>query len=126
MPNHKMLCDWITRILQYNVHVIHKPGKLMAISDVLSCHYATYDIETETDEITNIFKDMVETAVKTGNSETNKSLDKQSDLLQRLDFLEEQNTHIPEIKTIENSRPDLLLLQEASTSGGGGHLFRRN
>ena len=91
----------------------------MAIPDALSRHYATYDTETETDEITNIFKDMVETAVKTGNSETNKSLDKQSDLLQRLDFLEEQNAHIPEIKTIENSGPDLLLLQEASTSGGG-------
>ena len=91
----------------------------MAISDALSHYYATYDTEMETDEITNIFKDMVETAVKTGNSETNKSLDKQSDLLQRLNFLEEQNAHIPEIKTIENSGPDLLLLQEASTSGGG-------
>ena len=91
----------------------------MAIPDALSHHYTTYDTETETDEITNIFKDMVETAVKTGNSETNKSLDKQSDLLQRLDFLEEQNAHIPKIKTIENSGPDLLLLQEASTSRGG-------
>ena len=82
----------------------------MAIPDALSRHYATYDTETETDEITNIFKDMVETAVKTGNSETNKSLDKQSDLLQRLNFLEEQNAHISEIKTIENSGPNLLLL----------------
>ena len=126
IPNHKMLCDWIARILQYNICVIHKPDKLMVIPDVLSHHYATYDTETETDEITNIFKDMVETAVKTGNSETNKSLDKQSDLLQRLDFLEEQNIYIPKIRIIENLGPDLLLLQEASTSRGGGHLFRRN
>ena len=119
MSNHKMLCDWITRILQYNVCVIHKPSKLIAIPDTLSHHYAIYDTETETDEITNIFKDMVETAVKTGNSETNKSLNKQFDLLQRLNFFEEQNAYIPEIKTIENSGPNLLLLQEASTSGGG-------
>ena len=119
MSNHKIFCDWIARILQYNICVIHKPGKLMAIPDALSHHYATYDTETETDEITNIFKNMVETAVKTGNSETNKSLDKQSDLLQRLNFLEKQNAHISEIRTIENSGPDLLLLQEASTSGGG-------
>ena len=48
----------------------------MAIPDALSHHYTTYDTEMETDEITNIFKDMVETAVKTRNSETNKSLDK--------------------------------------------------
>ena len=118
MPNHKMLCNWIARILQYNICVIHKPGKLMAIPDALSCHYTTYDTEMETDEITNIFKDMVETVVKTGNSETNKSLNKQSDLLQRLNFLEEQNAHIPEIKTIENSGFDLFLLQEAFTSRG--------
>ena len=91
----------------------------MAIPDALSCHYTTYDTEMETDEITNIFKDMVKIAVKTGNSETNKSLDKQSDLLQRLNFLEEQNAHIPKIRTIENSGPNLLLLQEASTSRGG-------
>ena len=119
MPNHKMLCDWIVRILQYNVYVIHKPGKLIAIPDVLSHHYTTYDTEMETDEITNIFKDMVEITIKTGNSETNKFLDKQSDLLQRLDFLEKQNAHIPKIKTIENSGPNLFLLQEASTSRGG-------
>ena len=118
MPNHKMFCNWIVKILQYNVHVIHKPGKLMAIPDALSCHYTTYDTEMETDEITNIFKDMVETVVKTRNSETNKSLNKQSNLLQRLDFFEKQNAHIPEIKTIENLGPDLLL-QEASTSRGG-------
>ena len=62
---------------------------------------------------------MVETAVKTENSETNKSLDKQSDLLSRLNFFEEQNAYVLEIRTIENSGPDLLLLQEASTSGGG-------
>ena len=116
MSNHKMLCNWITRILQYNVYVIHKPGKLMAIPDAFSHHYTTYDTEMETDEITNIFKDMVETAVKTKNSETNKSLDKQSDLLQRLNFLEEQNAHISEIKTIENLELDLFLFQKTSTS----------
>ena len=88
----------------------------MAIPDALSHHYTTYDTEMETDEITNIFKDMVETAVKTRNSETNKSLDKQSDLLQRLNFLEEQNAHISELKTIENLEPDLFLFQKTSTS----------
>ena len=91
----------------------------MAIPDALSHHYTIYDTETETDEIINIFKDIVETAVKTGNSEINKSLDKQSDLLQRLNFFEEQNAHISEIKTIENSGPNLFLLQEASTNRGG-------
>ena len=98
----------------------------MAIPDALSHHYTTYDTKTETDEITNIFKDMVETAVKTENSETNKSLDKQFNLLQRLNFLEEQNAHISEIRTIENSKPDLFFLQKASTSKGGGHFFKRN
>ena len=61
----------------------------MTIPDALSCHYITYDTEIETDKITNIFKNMVEIIVKTGNSKTNKSLDKQSDLLQRLNFFEE-------------------------------------
>jgi hypothetical protein len=48
IPEHIKLCDWAARIMQYNVKMMHKPGKLMAIPDALSrCHIVQYAMDQD-------------------------------------------------------------------------------
>ena len=51
-----MLHDWVAQTLEYNSLIIHKPGKLMAIPDVLSRHFIGYkDNKDEKKDYMTIF-----------------------------------------------------------------------
>jgi hypothetical protein len=58
IPEHIKLHDWAARIMQYNVKMMHKPGKLMAIPDALSrCHIVQYAMDQDYKVLK--FKDLI-------------------------------------------------------------------
>ena len=92
--NHDMLRDWVARILEYHPKVIHKPGKLMAIPDALSCQYVGYhDKATSKDYVTCWFEELVDL----GQSSSGKAhiLLRQNDILEKIELISE-----PEIRDI--------------------------
>ena len=90
IPDHAMLRDWISRILQYNPKVIHKPGKLMVIPDALSRHFAVY---TDPEDIQNeFFGSLVDAAMHNTNDDT-LNLKIQDDILAK--YWDSQNEEPP-------------------------------
>ena len=118
IPDHAMFHDWIARIMEYNVRVIHKPGRLMAIPDMLSKHYVAYDTEEKPEQSTEMFAAMVQTATESGDCLIQDILDKQNNILVKISQKEEQNKSIPDVQMF-----NILLNQFTPQSRGGGHHF---
>ncbi len=58
-PDNLMLREWAARIMQFDIKLKHKPGKLMAIPDALSRHHhVKYNVEEE-DQDVNKLSDLI-------------------------------------------------------------------
>ena len=83
--------------MEYNVRVIHKPGRLMAIPDALSRHYVAYDIEEKPEQSIETFAAMVQMAIESGDCQIQDILNKQNNLLAKISQKEEQDKSIPDV-----------------------------
>ena len=63
LPDTVVLRDWVARLLHYEPQLVHKPGKLMAIPDTLSRHYAIYQPIPDKDKHTEALQEMLDVAL---------------------------------------------------------------
>ena len=64
LPDTVHLRDWVSRLMQYNPKLLHKPGKMMAIPDALSRHYVAYAENEKMDAATDLLGELVLMAEK--------------------------------------------------------------
>ena len=87
IPKVAALRSWLARMLHYQPKLMHKPGKLMAIPDVLSRHYVEYliyDKDSERiEDSAEILGSMIRTAWESRYI-PNQGLRMQDDLLKKL------------------------------------------
>ena len=106
--------------MEYNVKVIHKPGRLMAILDALSRHYVAYDTKEKPEQLTETFAAMVQMATESGDCQIQDILNKQNDILAKISQKEEQNKSIPNVQMFNT-----LLNQFTLQSGGGDTILQQ-
>jgi hypothetical protein len=98
IPEHVSLRDWVARILQFSPKILHKPGRLMAIPDALSRHYAVY-ANDDKDYQDELLGSLVQTALVNRDNST-LSLERQNDLLIRITPLEPEEENVPPIRCL--------------------------
>ena len=98
IPEHVSLRDWVARILQYSPKILHKPGRLMAIPDALSRHYAVY-ANDDKDYEDELLGSLVNTALE-NRADPTLSLRIQDDLLSKITQREEDEGDVPPIRSL--------------------------
>ena len=86
---------WIARLLEYQVRLMHKPGKMMVIPDALSRskHLIQYAEEKKDELKENIVKDMIDKAIEYQRKKDKKAEDTNDDLLEKMIPLAEEEEY---------------------------------
>ena len=98
-----MLHDWVAQTLEYNPLIIHKPGKLMAIPDVLSRHFVGYkdNKDEKKDYMTNCFEKIIDLLLD--EMSKSRAMSRQKDILEKIEAIDsspDQIFDLPEVRTL--------------------------
>lgn len=86
---------WVARLLEYQVRLMHKPGKMMVIPDTLSRmkHLVDYSEEEKDNRKENIVKDMIEKAIEYERRRDKRTADANDKILDKLIPLAEEEEY---------------------------------